>query len=796
MMKRIISFAGALIISTNGFAYQNVIFNNDGNAAILDYSKSSWANNVKKVKIYNCTAGIDGCTFEKEAVVAQNTISINTPGLYRTDFHDDDRAYGLFSTKVWEQFVYVQPAFDQEINAIADKYSPYLSFDKDEKFTPVSALDIFDRKLSDFEHISIPKNKAIDQAILAGQFMVGNGHKDAKLFLKQAIAKEIGKKDNFPSYWFHEIKDNKLYINYFWLFPYDYKANNGVPELDGAFNHAVDREGVTLVFDMSNGVWTPSKVIYAGHLDSQKITFMGCTEPLASCDTASKIESMHVSFGKNKSAISWGNVSKYNGRPIVYFAHGSHAAMPAFGWYKVETLGYDGLTERAGSNDLSKLKLGYTKSLSFSSLQSSEISLSFSGYLINVRWPSSNVRSYPFIRNPINGWFSDATSSMDTCIANKQGCEKYINQTIAPAITDLAFTPATANTAAKLTAIFSTDMHSGYSTTGAYVPKVGKEGYWPNARTFVVEFESFTPNGQITLIASSFKSVAGQPLAENRVYTFPQSSIAPSVLTGATVTDSCGSSCLFDRYGNPQMIVDGNLVSGRNLGTHSGYFDFNLAEESSISYLALLPAMSPSGNVDTEILTSSVGINGPWVSQGRQTIRWDNNVLEIFTLPSLVTNVKALRVQVHSSPSWVSLFEAYAYASGPSITPTPDAILNATNNRWYKMIPCFGQWASCRDAARAIGGELATVRSQAENTWLLNNLYSGQNIPAYIGLYRSGNSWAWSSGEAFNFTAWMAGRPDNFGGNQNFVFLSPGNQFWEDVEDGAVTNAIVEWPSN
>jgi hypothetical protein len=107
-----------------------------------------------------------------------------------------------------------------------------------------------------------------------------------------------------------------------------------------------------------------------------------------------------------------------------------------------------------------------------------------------------------------------------------------INQAIAPAITDLTFTQATTNTTAKLTAVFSTDMQSGYSTTGAYVLKAGKEGYWPDARTFVVEFDSYTPGGQITLVASGFKSVSGQPLAADRVYTFPQKQDVISIIDG------------------------------------------------------------------------------------------------------------------------------------------------------------------------------------------------------------------------------------------------------------------------
>ena len=95
-----------------------------------------------------------------------------------------------------------------------------------------------------------------------------------------------------------------------------------------------------------------------------------------------------------------------------------------------------------------------------------------------------------------------------------------------------------------------------------------------------------------------------------------------------------------------------------------------------------------------------------------------------------------------------------------------------------------------------------TIRSSAENTWLLENILSAPSSTgiAYIGLYKTGTTWAWSSGESVAFTAWLPGRPDNFGGNQNFVHLTTGNRLWDDVGDAStcicgpyVTEAIVEY---
>jgi len=234
---------------------------------------------------------------------------------------------------------------------------------------------------------------------------------------------------------------------------------------------------------------------------------------------------------------------------------------------------------------------------------------------------------------------------------------------VVPTIADLTFTPATANTAAKLTAIFSTDMQSGYFTTGAYSPIVGKEGYWPDARTFVVEFSSVTSGGQITLVASGFKSVSGQPMAADRVYTFPAQP-TQNLLLGAPVTDSC-IGCTDSYNGALQNITDGNLETARNIATYSGTFHIFLDSPKTISLLKLLPAMSQNGLVNYEIQTSTDprGAIGTWMSHGGvKSSQWANNTWFDFTLNTNTQNIRVIKVNVTSTPSWLAFFEIEGYA--------------------------------------------------------------------------------------------------------------------------------------
>ena len=69
-------------------------------------------------------------------------------------------------------------------------------------------------------------------------------------------------------------------------------------------------------------------------------------------------------------------------------------------------------------------------------------------------------------------------------------------------------------------------MLDDYYTTGSYEPT---NSYWLDRRTFVVEFESYTPNGTITLRGMStdgkyegFQNSGGIVLPTPKTFTFPQ----------------------------------------------------------------------------------------------------------------------------------------------------------------------------------------------------------------------------------------------------------------------------------
>jgi Lectin C-type domain len=264
-----------------------------------------------------------------------------------------------------------------------------------------------------------------------------------------------------------------------------------------------------------------------------------------------------------------------------------------------------------------------------------------------------------------------------------------------------------------------------------------------------------------------------------------------NVLLGAAVTDSC-TSCPFNIYGNPALLTDGDTGNAaRNLGTYSGSFNIFTSSPISLSRVVVFPQMSPSGLVSYEIQTSTsaTGSAGTWTSYGVKSATWTSGVPFSIELGVNAAEVRVVKIVIKSSPSWVSFAEFEGYLG----QPIPSGIVNPSNGHRYEVLTC-GNWNQCRDAARAKGGELVTIRSQSENDWIVSNIMSlTSSTYVYIGLYRIPTGWAWSSSEAVGYSLWYPGRPDNFGGNQNFVHIFKSTGQWDDVANLSNAQAIVEY---
>jgi hypothetical protein len=117
-----------------------------------------------------------------------------------------------------------------------------------------------------------------------------------------------------------------------------------------------------------------------------------------------------------------------------------------------------------------------------------------------------------------------------------------------------------------------------------------------------------------------------------------------------------------------------------------------------------------------------------------------------------------------------------------------DTQVSTVNGHTY-MLLAGGSWSNAESTAVALGGHLATVRSQAEHDWILATWHNFQGLDRdlWIGLTdqaQEGN-FVWISGEPVTFTNWDQNEPNNSGGIEHFANMRKNNPlaFWNDLQD-------------
>jgi hypothetical protein len=112
-------------------------------------------------------------------------------------------------------------------------------------------------------------------------------------------------------------------------------------------------------------------------------------------------------------------------------------------------------------------------------------------------------------------------------------------------------------------------------------------------------------------------------------------------------------------------------------------------------------------------------------------------------------------------------------------------------------------WSQAQASAATTGGHLVSINSAAEQAFI-EQLLTNANAPGgeyWIGLKKIGgvspgvttaSNYAWTTGQPQNFQHWLAGQPDNNGGNESVggvLWSQPGDStfnrrgFWNDLPD-------------
>ena len=111
-----------------------------------------------------------------------------------------------------------------------------------------------------------------------------------------------------------------------------------------------------------------------------------------------------------------------------------------------------------------------------------------------------------------------------------------------------------------------------------------------------------------------------------------------------------------------------------------------------------------------------------------------------------------------------------------------DVIENTDNGHWYKLVTSASplDWTACETDAQKAGGYLASIDSDAENDWVWKYLVSNA-AETFLGGSDAANegTWTWSNGEAFTYSNWAKGEPDDQKGNQNYLIMGgPWSNAW------------------
>ena len=119
------------------------------------------------------------------------------------------------------------------------------------------------------------------------------------------------------------------------------------------------------------------------------------------------------------------------------------------------------------------------------------------------------------------------------------------------------------------------------------------------------------------------------------------------------------------------------------------------------------------------------------------------------------------------------------------------SVIWGVNSHEYELVNAEGtSWTSANTAASSAGWYLATVTSSAENDFIISNLLAGAPVAQRSHYWIGGTdsaaegTYAWVTGEAFAYTNWWGGEPNNAGNEDFLAYDLRGTAWaWNDAPD-------------
>jgi len=140
----------------------------------------------------------------------------------------------------------------------------------------------------------------------------------------------------------------------------------------------------------------------------------------------------------------------------------------------------------------------------------------------------------------------------------------------------------------------------------------------------------------------------------------------------------------------------------------------------------------------------------------------------LWTLDTLVYDADRGECLVFGGYTPAALGDTWTF-DGAEWRPQLDYVMSPINGHRYAKTPLM-TWASAEALAALGGGHLATVRSQAEQDWIVQTYQPTVGGNLWIGLSDQAQEgvWVWSSGEELLYEDWCPGEPNDYMGAQDF----------------------------
>jgi hypothetical protein len=127
------------------------------------------------------------------------------------------------------------------------------------------------------------------------------------------------------------------------------------------------------------------------------------------------------------------------------------------------------------------------------------------------------------------------------------------------------------------------------------------------------------------------------------------------------------------------------------------------------------------------------------------------------------------------------------------------------NGHWYEYVEMAENviWEDAKNMAVSMGGHLATITSDEENQWVIQNVvvpndptglvggpllggFQNHSSPSYS---EPDGGWEWVTGEPWGFTAWQSGEPNDVAGGSDYLQIWRWSALgWNDTSNNAGPN--------